>query len=446
MQMALDIFLTILYAILGFSILVIIHEMGHMFVGIATGIHVEEFSIGFGPSPIKFRIKGILFRVSVIPFGGYCRFKGQEDFGTGQNDEDPDSFYGRPPWARLLTLLAGPFANILLAIIIFTIIFLFPTEKLAVNTIVVDPQYENDVELLTGDEILEINGKKMDYSEQIMSTLMAKFGEDLKIKVLRDGVEKEVNYTPKYENIESGKMEFIIGDTDHPVIAKVFEDKPAFISGLKEKDKILKINDQELLMSSQISQVINESEVESIKITVERDGKELDFICNPIQDGDRKIIGVYPVNIINPKYVEVNRSLGESFVSGLEESYNAVWTTLKGLGMLFSGRADVGKSVSGPIGIFTLIGRAGATQPFVDFLRLLGLISVLLGFFNLLPIPAVDGGHVVLTLIEMIRRKPLSMKIIQTVQVVGIVLILSLFVVFTIKDIITLPKTFNMFG
>jgi regulator of sigma E protease len=225
----------------------------------------------------------------------------------------------------------------------------------------------------------------------------------------------------------------------------VSENSPADLAGIQKGDKILKINDTEINLSNSISKVINSVEGD-VNVTIQREDEILNLTMSPIKEGERRIIGIYPVNIVNPEYITINRSIGEAVVQGVEESYNAVWTTIKGLGMLFSGQADIAKNVAGPIGIFTLIGRAGATQPFVDYLKLIGLISVLLGFFNLLPIPAVDGGHIVLTIIEMIRRKPLSMKIIQTVQIIGVVLILTLFVIVAIKDIINLPEMFKMFG
>ena len=446
MEAILDIILTIIYALLGFSILVFIHELGHMLVGRAVGIGVEQFSIGFGPAIIKFKIKSILFKLSAIPFGGYCKFKGQEDFGTGQSNAEPDDFYSRPPWARLLAIIAGPVSNILIAIIIFVIIFALPTKELANNTIVVDSQYEEVIELESGDEIIAINGKEVTHSQQIMTTLLNKFEEEITLTVIRDGKQIQVKYTPKFKNLEQNKMEFTIGDTEYPYIARVSEGSPAEKAGIKKGDKILKINDKEINLSSTISEVINKQDKDEVKVTILRNGETKELTMTPIKEGDRKIIGVYPVNIVNPQYNLVKRNLGEAIVRGVEESYNAVWVTIKGLGKLFSGEADIMKNVAGPIGIFTLIGRAGATQPLVDYIRLLGLISVLLGFFNLLPIPAVDGGHIVLTIIEMIRGKPLSMKVIQVVQLIGVVLILTLFVLVAIKDIINLPEMFKMFG
>jgi len=456
MEGFLNVVLTIFWAIVGFGVLVFVHELGHMLIGIATGIKVERFSIGYGPG-LKFKIKGIEFKLSVIPLGGYCKFKGQEDFGTGQSNKEPDDFYSRPTWARLLTVLAGPVFNIIIAIILFTILFLFPTQQLANRTIVVN-NTNSPIELKTGDEIIKINGKEVKYSEDIVKSTLNKFEENIVFTVIRNGEEIEVTYKPKFSTIESGKQEFIIGDSANPVIGYVSEGSPAFNVGLKVGDVILKINDKDILFSSDVSTMINEEDsstpdstkIKDIKLTIQRssgDGiKTEDIYVKPIIENGKKIIGIAPVNLVNPKFLELKRSFGESFLKALDESYNAVWTTLKGLGMLFSGKAEVLKNVSGPIAIFGMVGTIGAKRDFSQYIYIIAMISILLGFFNLLPIPAVDGGHIILTLIEIIIRKPLSMKVIQTVQIIGVVLILVIFVVVAIKDIIGLPELIKMFG
>lgn len=450
MEGVFEIIKTVLFAILGFGILVFIHELGHMLVGLATGIGVETFSIGFGPAIVKFKIKDIDFKLSWIPFGGYCKFKGQDDFGTDQRAAEDDDFYKRPPWARLLAIMAGPVANFILGIILFIIIFLIPTQELANKTIIVNSEYEDKIQLQTGDEIIAINGREIKYSRDIMNAVLTKFEEEITFTVLRNGERVDVNYTPKFSNLEDGVNVLAIGDLPNPVIMKVSENSPAEKVGLKKNDVILKINGQKVNISSSITKIINESDTDEIEIIVKRNNEVLPPITmTPTSDEnnpDRKIIGIVPVNITDPKYVKLQRNFGEAIVSGVVESYNTIWTTLKGLGLLFTGRADVVKNVSGPIAIFGIVGTVGAKQSFPDFLRLIAMISVLLGFFNLLPIPAVDGGHIILTLIEMIRRKPLSMKVIQTVQIIGIVIILILFIVVAIKDIFTLPDLLNMFN
>ncbi len=501
MQVVLDVVLTIFWAFIGFSVLVFFHELGHMIVGLKTGIGVEQFSIGMGPALLKFKTNigsktkykkynknsenipiegkeetestydesstteektdeetnetdkekkneknGVLFKISAIPFGGYCKFKGQEDFGNNQSASEPDDFYSRPAWARLLTVLAGPVANVILGILIFTIFFMFPTQELTMREIVVNNKYADEVPFKTGDKIISINGKEIKYSEQILKTTMNNFEEEITVTVNRNGETIRLKYTPSYSKMEQGIQVISIGNASHPVVRYVAEDSPADKSGIKEGDKIVKVNGKEVFLWTEVSEIINAGDKKQISLTILRANQEKEITLTPENQDGKKIIGVGLSNIINPTYENVSRNVGVAFIKGLEETFNSLRNTVKGLGMLFSGRADVAKSVSGPIAIFGIVGTIGASQNFSQYIYLIAMISVLLGFFNLLPIPAVDGGHVILSIVEMIKGKPLRMKTIQVIQTVGVVIILTLFVVVAVKDIINLPDLLKTFG
>lgn len=446
MEAVLDVFFIVLWAIIGFGILVFIHELGHMLVGLATGIGVEEFSIGFGPAIIKFKIKGIEFKLSVVPLGGYCKFKGQDDFGTGQQNKEPDDFYSRPRWARLLTVFAGPLANIILAIIIFTIIFLIPQPMLVNKTIVVNSDIENEIELKSGDEIVAVNGKEIKYGNTLQKITMNNFNENINLTVRRNGELLNVKYEPSYKSMESGIQEITIGDSNNPVVTSVLKDYPADKAGIRVGDEILEINGDDVNLSSEISSIIAESGSDNVSVKIKRNNEIIDMNIGLATEKDgRKIIGIHSVNLTNPKYEEIQRSFGKAFTDSILECYNSVKMTIKGLGMLFTGQADVSKTVAGPIAIFGIVGTVATKHGFLSFLNMIGLISVLLGFFNLLPLPAVDGGHIVITIIEMIRGKNFSMKTMQVIQIIGVVLILSLFVLVAIKDIINLPEMLKGF-
>ncbi len=501
MQVVLDVLLTIFWAFIGFSVLVFFHELGHMIVGLKAGIGVEQFSIGMGPALLKFKTNigsktkynqnsekidedvpnenneektestydessstenetyketnetgkknekdGVLFKISAIPFGGYCKFKGQEDFGSNQRASEPDDFYSRPAWARLLTVLAGPVANVILGILIFTIFFMVPTQELTMREIVVNNKYADEVPFKTGDKIISINGKEIKYSEQILKTTMNNFEEEIIVTVNRNGEIIKLKYTPSYSKMEQGIQVISIGNSPNPYIRYVAEDSPADKSEIKEGDKIVKVNGKEVSLWTDISEIINDSDKEQVSITILRDNQEKEITLTPENQDGKRIIGVGLSNIVDPTYESVSRNVGVAFVKGLEETFNSLRNTIKGLGMLFSGRADVAKSVSGPIAIFGIVGTIGASQNFSQYIYLIAMISVLLGFFNLLPIPAVDGGHVILSIVEMIKGKPLRMKTIQVIQTVGVVIILTLFVVVAVKDIINLPDLLKTFG
>lgn len=443
MESVIDILLTIFFAVLGFGILVFIHELGHMIVGRLVGIGVEKFSIGFGPAILKFKIKGILFKLGCVPFGGYCKFKGQDDFGKGQRASEPDDFYSRPAWARFLTVFAGPFFNILLAVIIFISLFLVHPTVLDNKTIIINESLENASGLKNGDEILAIDSKTIKYAYEIRQIKINKFNEELLFTVLRDGEAINISYTPSYAKLKEGIYEIAVGDSSNPVIIQVVKDSPADKSGLKPNDKILKINGQTVTFAETISKMINASKEEYVTLTIQRGSEIFDVQIKPELKEKTKIIGVAPTNLVNPSYKAMN--FGEIVIRGINECYVTIRTTIKGLGLLFSGQENPIESVAGPIGVFGMVGTIGATKPLSEYIYMIALISVLLGFFNLLPIPAVDGGHIILNIVEMIRRKPISMKVVQTIQIVGVVIILILFVLVAIKDIVNLPDLLNNF-
>ncbi len=433
----------LLWALLGLGVLVFIHEMGHFLIARRTGIGVEAFSIGFGGPIYHFYKNGVDWRIGWIPFGGYCKMKGQDDFKETTTKGEPDEFYVRPPWARLLTILGGPVFNIVLGIILLTIITYFVGEKIILNDkIVINPKYKDELNLKNNDIIKEIDGKKI--------TLW----NDIKKFLLMEGIDKEsyiftIKRKDKIINIEYNfdKNHMIKGNVGfslaHKVkIKKVNNNSPAQKAGLKINDIITHIDGQEINSTANIHYILNKSKEKTIthKFAIDRKGKNIELDITPKlsklpnSNEKRKLIGI----ILGPHLLNTktkNYSILESIPKGIEKGWNIITLFPKQFKLLSQVDGDTLKeSISGPVGIIVHIGKAG-NRGFADFIVFIAIISILLGIFNLLPIPAVDGGHIILTTVEMIRRKPFSLKFIQRFQMVGLFIILTIFVLATANDI-----------
>ncbi|MEA3353996.1 MAG: RIP metalloprotease RseP [Campylobacterota bacterium] len=326
------------------SVLVFVHELGHFTVARLLGVKVYVFSIGFGKRLVTKHWMGTDWTFSLIPMGGYVKMKGQEDINPALANNDIDSYQTKTPFQRILILLAGPFANFLLAFLIYITIGVLGNNHLS------------------------------------------------------------------------------------PTIGKVIEDSPAFHAGLKENDEILKINDAEIKTWDDLSSIIKESNGK-LKFYVKRDGKINSFIITPkVSDAKnifrenirKKMIGIAPA----AKIVTIYYSPVEAVIFGYEKTVEASKMIFLGVQKLIQGIVP-SSEIGGVISIGTVISEASQSS-FVALLTIMALISVNLGVLNLLPIPALDGGHIMFNLYEMITKKVPSEKVLVNLTVTGWVVLFAL--------------------
>lgn len=501
------------YAIIGLGFLVFVHELGHLLLARMGGIGVEAFSLFFGRAIFSFDWKGINWRIGWIPFGGYCKMKGQEDFGEAEVTADPDDFYNRPAWARFIAVLGGPLFNIILGIVMFIgIAYLMPSDIRPNWTIIVPPQYENEMQLKTGDKIIAVDGKKVDSWNDVEKAIQLDgiHKESQLITVERDGKSMDVTYAfDKEKKIRNREMGFtlpqlvFVGNiaTDDMVVDKddkgneIKKTPPAKDSGMKAGDIILAVDGQLVRNSRELVHRVNSGDSGNLSFTVLQTNLKPGFIVQSIGDkviknhdelkgiifdladgekvqikvktkekelvvsAEKKTISISPIVIKNGdkenRIVGINMyerylpaifanvttpdySILEAASLGLSRAWSMMALSINQFKLLTQLEAEtVRENMAGPLKIMAVLKETGSRST-EAYIHLIALLSIFLGIFNLLPIPAVDGGHLVITLFEMVRRKPLSMKVIQRIQLVGVFIVISLAVLVTFNDIYNL--------
>lgn len=449
--------LSIIYGLLGLGFIVFIHELGHFIAAKIFGVTVESFSIGMGPILLHKTIKGTDYRLSLIPLGGYCGMKGQQDFQVALDEKlesikgDKDSFYGIHPVKRAVIAFAGPFFNFMFAIFAFMIISMvgysyYTSQNKIILANEIYPEMESvaaKAGLQTGDKIIAIDNKETPYFTDIYEAISVSANQEIDLKIERNQEIFDIKITPSLNKETGAGVLGIISWTD-PLIELVDENSPAQKAGIQVGDLILKINDKSINNTADYNNAIKN--LDKFSMTVLRDGQEI-FIpeVEPkiLQDKKDKTlkkatlgIGFYAEKIHTKTY-----SFFPAIVNGFKEAVKTTGLTFKSLGLLFQG-VDLTKAVSGPLRITVMLGDTAKTGFSVGFstgivtvFNFLAIISISLFIMNLLPIPILDGGLILFALIEAITRKQISPRIQYYVQFVGVAFILVLFVFAMFGDI-----------
>lgn len=409
-------------AIIALDVLVIVHEFGHFITAKRSGVCVEVFSIGFGPKLVWFKWKGTEYRISLALFGGYVKFKGDE---LEESERKlPGDFYAVSPINRAIVCFAGGFFNIILAWILYIVIFFQgkPVTEDFLATVVgeVKPgSVAEKIGIIPGDRITRINGKPINTWEELVYGIALSKDGRVEIDIERNGkiINKSTLITP---DPHTGIKVLGIYNKETIVVDKVLDG-----SGLKVGDIIVAINGQKVFRLASLIETIRDNEDKEIILTVIRDGKKLDIKAIPKrQEGrDYATIGFVP----GTKWTIIHPKPWEQFWDDLVRT----WRTLVGLVT----RHIPIKALSGPVGIIGIIG-VSMQIGWSPLLAIIALISLNLGIVNLLPIPVLDGGHIMFNLIESVRKKPLSIKTITRIQNVFTGLLVLLAVYVTYNDIL----------
>ena len=412
-------------AIVLLGVLIAIHEFGHFIVGRMCKIHIYRFSIGMGPVVYKKLDRhGTEFALSALPLGGYVAFHTEKSTEAELDLSQPltpkqkrNTFESKPRWQRALVMLAGPVANFILAIGILSIIFVNSVERQFIPEISsVSSEYlQNNSALKAGDTLIAINGKKVSSLQDIRLELLSLSGTNGKIYYTflsaQESLEYEVsvpvnNYLsdPNEQNAPENFMGFALSMKLEPTVGIIVKESNAAKSELKVNDRILSANSQPIKSFEDLRLLLKDYQGSDINFKVQRDGNIMYFDV-PLStrknaEGNEEIyIGIIP---------GLKRSFFASLSKGTYETYNLSIKTLTFVGKMIT--RDLGtQNLSGPIGIVQMAGDT-AKAGFMPFLYLMALLSISLGVLNLLPIPVLDGGQLVMLGIEAIRGSPMPEK------------------------------------
>ena len=439
-------FSSIAVAAVVLGIIIVIHELGHFLVAKFFKIKVETFSVGFGPRLIGFRKGDTDYRISAFPLGGYVKMAGETpmDTITGEAYE----FLSKPKWQRFLVAAAGPAMNMFLAVGLIMGLYVYGTDvpeflmgQAVIN--VVEPGSPADkAGIKPGDQIVSLDGKQKPDWQDVQNTIITSPGRALPITVERSAKRLNFTLTPERKGREEA------GDVGmFPVIRTIVQDvqpnSPAAAAGVQPGDEIVRVNGIDLRTSGRLLQpTIQQMKESTFPITVLRGGNEssgegvrrtVELQVTPIMNKDgRKMIG------IGIQYPTVHIKLGviDAFTKSVESNVENAALIFQVIGRLLRREASL-KQLDGPVGIVAVSGQAYQAG-FATLLTFMALISLNLGVLNILPIPILDGGVILLLIIESLMGRDLSLRMKERIVQASFVFLLMLTVIVLYNDVVKL--------
>ena len=380
--------ITFLVTVVMFLVMISLHEFGHFIVGKLLGFTVLEYSIGFGPAIFKKQKGETLYSIRIIPFGGFCRFAGED----GENKVEKGNFNEQSCLKRILVLVAGAISNIVLGFALFCIITA-SVGNVYTNKVdtVVPGTYLADADIMPGDKIVEINGKKVGMYQDIqlyMSDVQPE--KEIHIKILRNGEKKSLTFLPSIQNIK------------------------------------LTYTDDNILYEETLNGILNSTVIEYSDTSPKNES-----LVGTSQESTRYLIGFRPqIEEINAFNLVPQSFRMTKYVVKL--LYRTLWE-------LVTGRQSM-DALSGPVGIVKEVDNAvnSGSDSLLYVLNLVALLTINLGVFNLLPLPALDGGRLLFVVVEWVRGKPVSVEKEGLVHTIGFILLIALMIFVSYKDIVNL--------
>jgi regulator of sigma E protease len=436
------------------ALMVTIHEFGHFIVAKVLGIPAEVFSVGFGPRLFGFNWGGTDFRISAIPLGGYVKFRGENlEMIQGKSEGSVEEFLSHAKWKRFLVALAGPAFNIFTAILIPLVAIMIGFQESAQNSqpiiighVVKDSPAEK-AGLQPMDRILVSHGIKDPAFNDFRVDVMMHPDEDIPMTVDRNGQRLDVVVRPKADGSQGARIG-IEPFLRQILVAKVNPDSAAASAGVQAKDHITGINGQPLQTMSKMFETIKDSKGKEVTLNLERGGQAATAKITVTDGVKNDLFGIGAE--IQQESVFIQRT-GIGSALGFAIDYN--WRILKmnfvAFKQMIVGRLSARDSLSGPIGIAKITAETYESGGWADTIQLMGLLSLSLGIMNLLPIPVLDGGMILLIFVEALLGlvgMTLTMKVRERFQQVGFVALMLLmgFVIFNdIAKILPFGKAAN---
>lgn len=419
--------------ILGLSILVVLHEFGHFLAARAFGIKVEKFYLFFdawGIKLFKFTYKDCEYGIGWLPLGGYVKIAGMidESMDTEQlkGEPQPWEFRSKPAWQRLIVMMGGIIVNIILGMFIFWMLTYKYGETYVDNTRLVNGVAPGvigkKIGLQAGDHITEIDGQPVLRFDELLSSKVLMGNTTLTVE--RDGETLSIAVPGDILNdvADHDRNEFVGLRSRTMAVDSVVAGSAAEKAGMRSGDSILMINNTAVPFWDQVRELIGERAGKEVTLSVLRGGDTATVRATVPEEGT---LGFS----INPDMdfpsVTTHYGFFESLPIGSAKAWGTLIDNAKGLGKIATGELRADKAISGPVRIATMF---GSEVNWVKFWTLVGLLSMALALMNFLPIPALDGGHVLFLLVEMIQGKPLSDKFLEKAQIAGFFILLALMV------------------
>lgn len=424
------------------GILVFVHEFGHYAAAKLFGVRVEVFSLGFGKRLFGFRRGDTDYRISALPLGGYVKMSGENPMEASTGD--PGEFMSHPRWQRFIIALAGPAMNAVLAIVVLTGVFMahYEREVYLDKPAMILHVAENSVAAKAGlqgnDRIIQVDGVNNPKWEDVLNKVAISIGRPLSLQVQRGNqvLTKELRVTSNdvTDNSDIRLVEQLGMSVEPFIVGGVAPNMPAERAGLKPQDKILKVNDTPVYSTTEFSYALKQIGEKPVVVQIERAGVPQNLTMTPEMQNDedgtrRPMVGFGPHLDTRTE----NLSFAGAFFASLEQNKKNSLLIVEVLKKLLSNRVSI-TQMSGPIGIAQVSGKAAREGP-LTFLMLMSLISLNLGIFNLLPIPILDGGLILLLAIESVMGQDIRREVKERVYQAAFVFLIIFAAVVIYNDI-----------
>ena len=424
-------------------ILVFIHELGHFLAAKLFGMRVERFSVGFPPRVWGFKKGDTDYCIGATPLGGYVKISGMVDESMDneflEQEPQPWEYRSKPVWQRIIVIIAGVIFNMILAFIIFSGMIM-TNGKVVVPVENVDGIYVTEQSILheigfrNNDKIVGVNGENVPYFNDLLSS-SALTSENLSYEVIRNGEQITIPVASSFlDSIQT--RGFIGADLILPSIpSSIVNNSPADEAGLQRGDKIVSFNGQEVNYWIQLTSLIRGNpEGEVVEIEILRNGEISSLSITPV-DGT---IGIYSPDLEIFGGERIEYGFFESIAAGWNETGEQTTGILQGFARMISGDISVRQNLGGPIAIANMTKEATDNNGWIGFWTITALLSITLAIMNILPIPALDGGHLVFLVYEGITRREPTEKVRIVAQNIGFFILVTLMIFVVFNDVIKL--------
>ena len=432
----------ILALVFAFLILVSVHELGHFIVARRLGVKVLRFSVGFGPSLFKWQSKaGTDFVLGIFPLGGYISMLDTRNIEDVTPEMESMAFDKVAPWRQILIAAAGPGANFVLAIVLFWAILMGGVSVPVpyIGSIEADsPAHQAGMQ--PGERLVQIDSTPVDSWGDASGQLLRRIGDTGSIVFTTQVGDLSRNYSITISNwLSTEKDPMLLEELGFspgaiPILQSVQAGSAAEMAGLQAGDHIVALGQQKVQLWEELVEIVSNSAGQELTIQFERDGAPHLVTATPTStvQPDGTIVGILGVRLGHPTTV-VEQGIFRSLWGGINKTWDYTTLIVTSIGKMITGQMSA-SNLAGPVSIAHTAGTM-VQSSLLDYITLLGMLSISLGLINLLPIPVLDGGHIVYATVQMITRRPIPMRVQQIATMVGIFFIGGLTILVFFNDI-----------